>query len=119
MNDIDDVCLLFLRIDLVVLLADAADYTPTTPSTTNVTFMSSGGNEPNARRMCVFVSITEDQQLEGLESFTLELVFALPATNAILSPNVTQIFIEDNEGMYIMMCAFKNGAVRNYNDMEI
>ncbi len=75
-----------------------ADYTSTTSSTTNVTFTSSSANDTNARRMCVSVFITDDQILEGRESFTLQLVFAAPAMNVMLEPNVTQIFITDDDG---------------------
>ena len=59
-------------------------------------FADSGPGMPNIRRMCAEIRITNDSDLENVESFTLSLM-AL-ASGIEVSPNVTEIRILDDDG---------------------
>ena len=52
------------------------------------------------RRQCFSISITDDDIPEGTESFTaiLELDPFTPQSGILVTPNVTEIFILDDDG---------------------
>ena len=55
------------------------------------------------RETCAFVSIFDDVFYEDEESFELDLLLdpSVPQSGVILDPNVTTIFITDNNGKLI------------------
>jgi hypothetical protein len=59
------------------------------------------GNDP--RQNCFNVRITDDDIGENMESFTviLELDTFVMQSGIIVSPNITTIVIEDNDGMKV------------------
>lgn len=53
-------------------------------------------------RFCFNVTISDDDLLEDVESFTVSLQLTellAPQSGVVIQPNVTEIFIQDNEGM--------------------
>ena len=65
--------------------------------------------ENNDRRQSFSVTINGDKLLESIESFTLELRFdpfsgAAPS-GVKLSPNVSTVFIQDDDSNYIVDCS--------------
>lgn len=71
------------------------DFSPIVAGTVNFTF-SPGGQE----RLCTDISILDDEVFEALdpESFSVELAF--PGFERVtIDPSVTQVFIDDNEGI--------------------
>ena len=55
--------------------------------------------------MCFDITITDDNEVESTEQLTVELLrddFA--SENIILQPNVTVIFIQDNDGKILGTC---------------
>ncbi len=58
---------------------------------------------PRPRRRCFSVSITDDDLYENVESFTLNLMFdpfEEMQSRIVIKPNVTTIYIEDEDGKY-------------------
>ena len=58
----------------------------------------------NSRRLLFLVTINDDELLESIEQFNLELKFDLFTTQpslVILEPNVTTIYIQDDDGNFI------------------
>ena len=63
----------------------------------------------NNRRLSFSVTINDDEILESIEDFDLELrfdPFVTPPSGVILSPNVSTVYIEDNDGNYIFDCSY-------------
>ena len=59
------------------------------------------------RRQCFDVSITNDGLYENVESFTLILfldTFGIVQSGVIVQPNVTKIFIVDEDGKSLFLC---------------
>ena len=55
----------------------------------------------NNRRLSFPVTINHDELLESIENFDLELrfdPFVTPPSGVILSPNVSTVYIEDDDG---------------------
>ena len=54
-----------------------------------------------SRRQSFFVTINDDELLESIEDFNLELrfdPFLTQPSGVILSPNVSTVYIEDDDG---------------------
>ncbi len=80
---------------LNVYSTDGSDYTATSGFSAIVTFNNA------QRRSCVDILITDDNEDESEERFSLQLAdlggsFALP-DNFFLSPNISEIIIQDND----------------------
>ena len=55
--------------------------------------------------MCFDISITDDNEVESTEQLIVELLRDdLASENIILRPNVTVIFIQDNDGKILGTC---------------
>ena len=52
-----------------------------------------------SRTFCLIVPITDDDLPEDVESFTVILRPEAQQSGVIVRPNVTEIFIQDNDGM--------------------
>ena len=64
----------------------------------------------NNRRQSFLVTINDDNLLESIENFNLELRFdpsvSQPPSGVQLSPNVSTVYIEDNDGNYNFDCSY-------------
>ena len=61
-----------------------------------------------SRRQSFFVTISDDKLLESTEDFNLELrfdPFVTPPSGVILSPNVSTVSIEDDDGNCNVDCS--------------
>ena len=83
----------------VYFCADEMDYAALSAVTTQLTFEPSVADDLNQRRMCVNITIRNDQLLESTKSFTLSLV-SVDVSRVELNPNVTEISIVYNEGRF-------------------
>ena len=96
---------------LLLCLEAGIDFTPLRAFLSSILVFPSSPGSPTAgpRRECFDVTITDDDTLENTESFSLLLqedVFR-PQTGAIISPNRTEIFILDEDGI-LAMCPYFN-----------
>ena len=83
---------------MVTLIADGSDFFNRTIPAIGITASRSTGIP---RETCAFISIIDDNYYEeDVESFELELLLdpSVPQSGVFVVPNVTTIFIEDNDG---------------------
>ena len=83
---------------VVTLLADGSDYLDRTIPAVSISASIATGLP---RETCAFVRIFDDDFLEDVESFKLDLLFdpfSPPQSGVFVDPNVTIVFIEDNDG---------------------
>ena len=67
------------------------------PFVLTVSFSLSTGSR-NIRRNCFNVFLLDDSVYESTESFTLDLVPEANITGVVVNPDVTEVFILDNDG---------------------
>ena len=83
------------------MIAGGTDYKEINLSTFDVLLRF----DMNNRRMSFPVTINDDELLESIEDFNLELRFDVQVSGVILNPNVSTVYIKDDEGNYIVTAA--------------
>ena len=83
------------------MIAGGTDYKEINLSTFDVLLRF----DMNNRRMSFPVTINDDELLESTEDFNLELRFDVQLSGVRLHPNVSTVYIEDDDSNYIVTAA--------------
>ena len=75
-------------------LEDATDYVEFTSSNNPLVAFTS---DPSTHRQCFEVNITDDDALEDTERFRLTLTLAEANIDVVVSPNISQVEIIDDD----------------------